>query len=65
MWYAVQAIRTMVQMTGRGVRSADDWAVSYILDSQFMSNIWGKRRQLLPSWWVEALDMKSDNRWLR
>ena len=55
-WYAVQTIRTLVQMTGRGVRSADDWCVSYILDRQFTHNTLRKHKFLLPAWWREALD---------
>ncbi len=55
-WYVVQTIRTLVQMTGRGVRDKEDWCVTYILDSQFTSNVWKKNRHLLPGWWVEAVD---------
>lgn len=56
-WYAVQTVRTLVQMTGRGVRSEDDWCVTYVLDKQMVSNVWKKSKQLLPKWWVEAVDM--------
>lgn len=55
-WYAVQTIRTLVQMTGRGVRNKDDWCLTYILDSQFQSNVWKKSKGLLPKWWTEAVD---------
>lgn len=55
-WYSVQTIRSLVQMTGRGVRSEDDWCITYILDGQFGKNIWKKNRGLLPEWWKEALD---------
>lgn len=53
-WYNVQTVRTLVQMTGRGVRSAQDWASTYILDSQF-KRIYGQNRKLFPSWWREAV----------
>lgn len=56
-WYNVQTIRTLIQMTGRGVRSAEDWATTYILDSQFQSNIMGAQ-YLLPTWWKEALNYR-------
>jgi Rad3-related DNA helicase len=56
-WYRMQTIRTLIQMTGRGVRSKDDWCVTYILDSQFMSNLW-KSSYLFPKWWREAVDWK-------
>ena len=54
-WYAVQTIRTLVQMTGRGMRSADDHCTSYILDADFMEY---QRRyhSLLPKWWRAALN---------
>lgn len=63
LWYTVQTIRDIVQMTGRGVRSADDWAVTYILDAQFPRNVW-KNRALFPRWWSEAVDTGQDLRWL-
>jgi len=53
-WYTVQTIRTIVQMTGRGVRSASDHAVTYILDDQFR-RVYGNNRRLFPPWWREAL----------
>lgn len=58
LWYTVQTIRTLVQMTGRGMRSEDDYCESYILDENFMSQIYRKNRQLLPAWWREALVMQ-------
>ena len=54
-WYAVSAIRTIVQSCGRAVRSEDDWAVSYIIDSQFQSNLWGSYKRLFPTWFKESL----------
>jgi hypothetical protein len=31
-WYPLQTAKTIVQATGRSIRSADDHAVTYILD---------------------------------
>jgi ATP-dependent DNA helicase DinG len=59
-WYTVQAVRSIVQMTGRGVRSADDWATTYIFDAQFR-NLW-KQRSLFPAYWREAVDRGRDIR---
>lgn len=56
-WYAVRTIRSLVQMTGRGMRSSDDYCESYILDSNFVSMILRKNKHLLPSWWKDALVM--------
>lgn len=57
-WYNVQTVRTLVQMTGRGVRSNEDHAVTYVLDSQFQSMVWSKSRRLLPKWWTEAVQWR-------
>lgn len=54
-WYAVQAVRSLVQMTGRGVRSEDDHCISYILDHAFTANLYRKHKALLPAWWREAI----------
>lgn len=53
-WYAVETIRSLVQMTGRGVRSADDHAVSYILDKSFVQ-VMKRSEHYFPKWWAEAL----------
>ena len=57
LWYTVQAVRSLVQMTGRGMRSKEDYCESYILDEQFMSSIWRKSRSLIPQWWADAVRM--------
>lgn len=57
-WYSAMTARSLVQMTGRGVRSADDWSTSYILDKQFI-RFKQQNRAWLPQWWVEALDMSA------
>lgn len=56
MWYTLQTVRSIVQMTGRSIRSEDDHALTFILDSQFMSNIYPKAHYLFPPWWVEAVN---------
>lgn len=61
-WYTVQTVRSLIQMTGRGVRSADDWCTSYILDSTFLTKLWKKDKRLLPKWWREAVDTGTTRR---
>lgn len=56
-WYSVKTVRSLVQMTGRGMRSEDDSCESYILDAQFINNIYRRSKNLLPQWWREALVM--------
>jgi ATP-dependent DNA helicase DinG len=53
-WYQSQAIRTLIQMCGRGVRHEEDKAATYILDKQFTDNLW-KAAYLFPEWWKEAV----------
>lgn len=62
LWYSVQTVRTLIQMTGRGVRHKDDYCSSYILDKQFVTNIWKKNRSLLPQWWRDAVITTSTER---
>jgi len=63
-WYAVQAVRKVVQMSGRHVRSDTDVGVTYILDAQFTTNLWRRNRGLFPAWWREAVDSSFDVRQL-
>jgi Rad3-related DNA helicase len=53
-WYVIQAIHSLVQSTGRGTRSDDDWSIIFILDEQFR-RILLEYRKLIPSWWLSAL----------
>lgn len=54
-WFAVQAIRTLVQMSGRAMRAADDECETFILDSQFHTNLWAQWSRLFPRWWRDSL----------
>jgi len=54
-WYAAQVARTLVQMTGRGVRFEGDQCRTWILDQQFGRWWSGDGKKLLPKWWKEAL----------
>jgi Rad3-related DNA helicase len=60
-WYNVSTIRTLVQMTGRGVRSADDHCVTYILDGSFYK-LYKDCKSMLPAWWRDALDTRTTRR---
>lgn len=57
-WYAVNAIRTIIQMCGRACRSEDDWCETWILDSQFVDNLYSGYRNLVPEWFKESLVWK-------
>ena len=51
----MQTVRSLVQMTGRAMRHEDDTCEIYIIDAQFMENVWKKSKHLLPEWWKEAI----------
>jgi len=53
-WFAHKTISSLVQSTGRGVRSKDDFAETYILDQQF-ENLYTEYKNIFPGWWREAL----------
>jgi len=53
-WYEWQTAMRLVQATGRSVRSATDFAETYIVDSEF-GKFRIKSRRLLPNWWAEAV----------
>ena len=60
-WYQVQTVRTLVQMTGRGVRHDQDHAVTYILDSKFL-DLHRRAKGLFPGWWDDAIDWSGSKR---
>ena len=53
-WYNIQTIRTIIQMSGRGVRNEEDHCITYIFDQQF-KRLYDKNRWLFPEWWKEAV----------
>lgn len=56
-WYSVKAAQTLVQMSGRAVRSDKDYCSTYILDKQFGTFV--KRvKYMLPKWWLDAVVVK-------
>jgi hypothetical protein len=56
-WYNMKTIQTVMQMTGRAVRSPTDVCDIHILDRQFDSLL-ARTRHMLPKWWLEAIRRK-------
>jgi Rad3-related DNA helicase len=53
-WYYWQTALRLVQAYGRSVRSKDDWAKTYVLDSAF--NYFVKvNNNILPKWFLSAI----------
>jgi ATP-dependent DNA helicase DinG len=62
-WYAVETVRSVVQMAGRGVRHEGDYCRTVVLDSQFRDGLWLRGAGLFPRWFREAVIWdKSDKR---
>lgn len=53
-WYDWRTCLTVVQAYGRSVRSADDFAVTYVLDADFGAFV-KRQRGRLPGWFLEAV----------
>jgi Rad3-related DNA helicase len=65
-WYTVETVRALVQMTGRAVRSEDDWAETWILDKGFGEGLWARGgRDMFPRWWTDALVWERADRKVR
>lgn len=56
-YYAYLTALKLVQSYGRSVRSADDWAKTYVLDADFKS-FYDRSKHLLPKWFKEAIVWK-------
>ena len=53
-WYPLQTAKTIVQATGRSIRSKDDHAVTYILDSDW-GRFYDMNRRYFPSEFLDRL----------
>lgn len=53
-WYARRAVLRIVQACGRSVRGVDDWATTYVLDSNF-TRLYDENQDLFPDWFKEAV----------
>ncbi len=53
-WYNWQTALHLIQAIGRSVRSKEDWAVTYIVDSVFGSFI-NKNKSIMPGWFLESI----------
>ncbi len=53
-WYENETIQSLIQMTGRSVRSVDDFATGYILDQSF-NWFYNKTETRFPKWWRTSL----------
>jgi Helicase C-terminal domain len=53
-WYSWQTALRLVQGYGRSIRSKDDWATTYVLDSAFGPFV-RRNKNILPDWFTQAI----------
>lgn len=54
-WYMRQAMISIIQSTGRVVRSKEDWGYSYILDESFLG-LYRSMKKKVPKWFSDSID---------
>ena len=53
-WYTWNTVLRLIQAYGRSVRSKDDYATTYVLDSS-ISFLLKNAQELMPKWFTEAI----------
>ena len=56
-WYYYQAVMSIMQAYGRGIRDMDDWCVMYIIDSDFI-NLFDFNKSFFNEYFIEAVQKK-------
>ncbi len=56
-WYYYQAVMSLMQAYGRGIRDKDDWCVMYIIDSDFIK-LFDFNRGFFNEYFIEAVQKK-------
>jgi len=56
-WYEWQTAKTIIQALGRSIRSEEDSAISYILDSDW-GYFYHKNKDLFPMWFRNSIIKK-------
>ena len=55
-WYSLDAMNRLVQQCGRVGRGANDFGVTFILDSKFL-NLYDRYQDQLPEWFKERVEI--------
>ena len=54
MWYNIQTMKSVIQGSGRHVRTPTDYGVTYIFDSSF-GGLLNRVKKYVPQWWLRTL----------
>ena len=55
-WYTSQTLTKILQGFGRSIRSNDDWAKTYVLDTA-VNNVFFKGQPMIPKAYYDVLGM--------
>jgi Rad3-related DNA helicase len=58
LWYTSQTLTKLLQGFGRSIRSNDDWAKTYVLDTA-VNNVFFKGQQMIPKAYYDVLGMEN------
>ena len=61
-WYYMEALRDVIQSTGRVVRHNKDYAVTYFLDKNIMRLIMNNRKYV-PTYWSDSIISPANFKW--
>ena len=64
-WFDLEALRRIIQMSGRTTRGIEDFSTAYILDRSFYENLWKKVSHHVPLWWKDAINFNPSSDLLR
>lgn len=53
-WYDYQTLLNIIQGSGRAIRSKDDFAITFMLDSSFI-NLYNKTKFIMPEWFKRTI----------
>ena len=56
-WYLVGALTSLIQATGRIIRSAEDWGTCYIIDQSIIDAV-NRGRRWMPKWFMDSWNMR-------
>jgi ATP-dependent DNA helicase DinG len=56
-WYSWQTALRLIQGYGRSIRSKEDWAKTYVLDSAFGYFV-EKNKNILQDWFTQAIQAR-------
>ena len=56
-WFYYQAVMSLMQAYGRGIRDKDDYCIMYIIDSSFIE-LFDYNRKFFNEYFIEAVQKK-------